>query len=310
MSIDTSATAARQAGVRQGFTNRKKASLMPYLYVSPAMIVIVLIFGYPVYLNVRYSLMELTGFDGVFSGLRNYRILFEDQAFYQSLLHNVMLLALVPVLVFLCIVFATLLFERVRGWRIYRTVIFLPTVLSITVIGITFSVIFQGNGALNEMLRGVGLRVIALDWLGGSGLALVTVMFVILWREMGFGTILFLARLASISEEMFDAARLDGAGWWARLWYIIIPELAIIIEFYSVIMVITMLSWVFNYVFVMTSGGPGYSTYVTELYIYNEAFKHNRLGVAAAAAVVLLLITVALMLVSLRQRRKVVEAYA
>jgi len=274
------------------------------------MVVMALIFGYPVYLNVRFSLMDLTGFDGVFSGLRNYRILFEDQAFYHSLLHNVMLLTLVPVLVFLCIIFAVLLFERIRGWRLYRTVIFLPTVLSITVIGITFSVIFQGNGALNEMLRGLGLRALALDWLGDRTLALLTVMFVIIWREMGFGTVLFLARLASISEEMFDAALLDGAGWWARLWYIIIPELAIIIEFYTVIMVITMLSWVFNYVFVMTQGGPGYSTYVMELYIYNEAFKHNRLGVAAAAAVVLLLITVVLMVVSLRQRRKVVAEYA
>ena len=109
--------------------SKTKTSLIPYLYIAPAMVVIVLIFGYPVYLNVRFSLMELTGFEGVFSGLRNYRILFEDNAFYQSLLHNIMLLALVPVLVFLCIVFATLLYERIRGWRIYRTVIFLPTVL-------------------------------------------------------------------------------------------------------------------------------------------------------------------------------------
>jgi len=290
--------------------SKRKANLKPYLYILPAMVVIALIYGYPVYLNVRYSLMELTGFEGVFSGLNNYRILFSDEVFFQSLLHNLMLLALVPVLVMLCIVFAVLLFERIRGWKIYRTVVFLPTVLSITVIGITFSIIFQYNGALNELMRALGLNALVVDWIGNSSIALITVMIVILWRELGFGTILFLARLASVSEEMFDAARLDGAGWWARLWYIIIPELTIIIEFYSVVMLITMLSWVFNYIFVITSGGPGYSTYVMELYIYNSAFVHNQLGVASAAAVVLFLITLVLMIVSLRQRRRIVQEYA
>ena len=289
--------------------SRKRASLRPYLYVLPALLVMLLVYAYPVYLNVRFSLMNLVGFQGTYSGLRNYRILFDDRAFYQSILHNFLLFLLVPVLIFLAILFSTLLFEQMRGWRFYRTVIFVPTVLSITVVGIVFSIAFQRNGAINQLLRSAGLDFLALNWLGDVNLALVTVGMVIVWRELGFGTILFLARLSSMSEEVLDAAKLDGAGWWARVRHIMVPELATVIEFYAVIMLITMLSWVFNYVYVLTAGGPGTSTYVMELYIYREAFLHNRLGVASAAAVVLFILTLALMVLSSRQRRRVAQEY-
>ena len=275
----------------------------------PALLVMVLVYAYPVYLNIRFSLMNLTGFQGTYGGLRNYRILFADRAFYQSILHNFLLFLIVPVLILLAIVFATLLFEQIRGWRVYRTVIFVPTVLSITVVGIVFSIAFQRNGAINQLLRSAGLDFLALNWLGDANLALITVGLVIVWRELGFGTILFLARLSSMSEEVLDAAKLDGAGWWARLRHIMVPELATVIEFYAVIMLITMLSWVFNYVYVLTAGGPGTSTYVMELYIYREAFLHNRLGVASAAAVVLFLLTLALMVLSSRQRKRVAQDY-
>ena len=85
----------------------------------------------------------------------------------------------------------------------------------------------------------------------------MTVMFVIVWREVGFGIILFLARLLTMNEEPLEAARIDGAGWWARLRYIVLPELAGTMEFYIVVASITMLAWVFAYVFTMTKGGPG-----------------------------------------------------
>lgn len=289
--------------------SKKRFDPKPYLYLLPALAVLLLIYAYPVYLNVQYSMLQLTGFEGVFNGLQNYLIMFSQEAFYQSILHNLLLFAVVPVLIFLSIIFATLLFERVRGWAIYRTVIFLPTILSITVIGIVFSIVFQYNGALNELLRALNLQFAVLNWLGNSRLALIAVMIVITWRELGFGTILFLARLSSVSEEIFDAAKLDGASWWATLRHIILPELAIIIQFYTVIMLISMLSWVFNYVFVVTAGGPGFSTYVMELYIYKEAFFHNRLGVASAAAVVLFLLTLILIVLSFRQRKIVEEEY-
>jgi ABC-type sugar transport system permease subunit len=141
-----------------------------------------------------------------------------------------------------------------------------------------------------------------LDWLGSTRLALPTLMFVIIWKEVGFGVVLFLARLMSAEQELFDAAKIDGANWWQLHWHITIPELATVIEFFSVISVITMLSWVFNYVYVMTAGGPGNSTMVTELYIYLTGFRYNQPNLTSAVAVLLLFVTGLFIFLELRLR--------
>jgi ABC-type sugar transport system permease subunit len=130
-------------------------------------------------------------------------------------------------------------------------------------------------------------------------------MFVVIWKEFGFGVVLFLARLMSVEEELYEAASLEGAGWLQVLFKITIPQLATVIEFYVVIMVITMLSWVFNYVYVMTSGGPGNATMVAEYYIYLEGFRYNLQGIAAAASIVLLAVTALLILARSRITRRI-----
>jgi ABC-type sugar transport system permease subunit len=159
------------------------------------------------------------------------------------------------------------------------------------VVGIVFGYMFQLNGILNTFLRAAGLELVAADWLGSSKFALWTVLGVIVWKEFGFGVVLFLARLMSVEAELYEAASLEGASWAQMLFRITIPQLATVIEFYVVIMVITLLSWVFNYVYTMTSGGPGNATMVAEYYIYLEGFRYNLQGVAAAASMVLLAIT-------------------
>jgi ABC-type sugar transport system permease subunit len=199
-------------------------------------------------------------------------------------------------MLFMSLVLAVILFEGVGGWQVYRSILFMPYILSIPVVGIVFGYIFQLNGILNTFLRAVGLDLLAADWLGSSRFALWTVMGVIVWKEFGFGVVLFLARLMSVEEELYEAASLEGARWLQVLFRITIPQLATVIEFYVVIMVITMLSWVFNYVYVMTSGGPGNATMVAEYYIYLEGFRYNLQGVAAAASMVLLAITALLIL--------------
>ncbi len=160
------------------------------------------------------------------------------------------------------------------------------------IVGIVASYLFSLNGAINSILRGVGLGGLALDWLGSERLSLLTVGLVIVWREVGFGIVLFLARLLTISEEPLEAARIDGAGWWSRLRYVILPELRGTIEFYVVVASITMIAWVFAYVYTITSGGPGTSSTVLELYIYNQGLRNSLPGMASAVAVVLLGITI------------------
>jgi len=240
----------------------------------------------------------------LFVGLTNYRSILNDDVFLTAVKNNLTLLLCVPVMVVIALLLAIFLFERVRGWTFYRTTLFLPYLLPIAVIGLVFSYIFQLSGVLNDFLIAIGLERFALDWLGSTKLALPTLMFVIIWKEVGFGVVLFLARLMSVEEELFDAAKIDGANWWQLQWHITVPQLASVIEFFTVVSVITMLSWVFNYVYVMTGGGPGNSTMVTELYIYLSGFRYNQMNLASAVSVLLLLITGVFIFLELRLRER------
>ena len=129
---------------------------------------------------------------------------------------------------------------------------------------------------------------------------------VIVWKEVGFGIVLVLARILSLPTETYEAAALDGAGFWRKHWSITLPQMTGVIAFYAVTEAIVMVSWVFNYVYIMTNGqgGPGDSTVVTELYIYRSAFQDQQIELAAAAAVILFLITLFLVIIFFRLQRK------
>jgi ABC-type sugar transport system permease subunit len=245
----------------------------PFLFLAPALAVLLVIFGYPVYSLVVLSLQRQSQGKQIFAGFSNYKLIFMDDVFIKAIQHNGTLLICVPIMVVAALLLAILLFERIRGWQFYRTTLFLPYLLPITVVGLVFSYIFQFSGVLNGILNAIGLKFLALDWLGSTRLVLPTLMFVIIWKEMGFGVILFLARLMSVDEELYDAAKIDGANWLQLHLNITIPQVSTVIEFFTVISIVTMLSWVFNYVYVMTGGGPGNATMVTELYIYLMAFQ-------------------------------------
>jgi ABC-type sugar transport system permease subunit len=267
-------------------------SFVPYLYVAPAAALLCLVFAYPVIRVIDFSTRLIRGASGPYVGSLNYQLVWEDPTFRDALKHSALLLLAVPVLLGLSIFFAVLLYERARGWKVYRTALFLPYILAVPIVGIVASYVFQLNGALNSMLRAVHLDWLAADWLGSEQLSLLTVAIVIVWREVGFGIILFLARLLSMGEDAIEAARIDGAGWWQRLRFVILPELRGTMEFYVVVAAITMLAWVFAYVYTITAGGPGTSSTVLELYIYNQGIRNSLPGMASAVAVVLLGVTV------------------
>jgi len=277
----------------------------PWLYLAPALVALVLVFGYPIVRLVILSLQRTSGGVVIFAGLTNYQSLFKDDVFIMAIRNNLSLLICVPIMVVVALILAVFLFEKMRGWQFYRTTLFLPYLLPITVVGLIFSYIFQLSGVLNDFLKFIGLDILALDWLGSTKLALPTLMFVIIWKEVGFGIVLFLARLMSVEEELFDAAKIDGANWWQLQWYITVPQLSTVIEFFSVVSVITMLSWVFNYVYVMTGGGPGNSTMVTELYVYLSGFRYNQMNIASAVSVLLLFFTGIFIFLELRLRERV-----
>ena len=290
--------------------NKKRENLKGFAFIAPTIIVLMMVYLYPLIQNFIYSLTDLSVPGRPFSGFRNYYLMFNDPIFWISIRNNAILIfVLVPILVFISLIFAVLLFERIKGWKFYRGTLLLPYITSITAVGLFFSLFFQGRGMLNTFFKLIHLDFLNIDWLGSTKFALPAIMFVILWREFGFGTMLFLARLSTVSEELFDAAKIDGTNWFQRLIHVVIPQLGTVIEFYVFLMIVTMLSWVFNYVYVMTLGGPARSSYVTELYIFLEAFKMNRMGVAAAVSIILFIITALLAFASFKFRVRLYREY-
>jgi ABC-type sugar transport system permease subunit len=287
-----------------GITFRK---VEPYLYLAPATILIVLVFLYPIVDIIRTSLLQNNP-DGIKTfGTTNYRLVFEDPVFWQALGNNGKLLLSVPVMTVLSLLIAILLFEHVRGWYIYRGIIFMPYVLAIPVVGVTFVYLLGLNGIVNSLLRGAGLEFLAQDWLGNIHWVLPSLSVVIIYREMGFGVVLFLARLMSLEKEILEAAEIDGATFWQKHIYVTLPQMSGVIEFFVVVELITMLSWVFAYVFTMTGGGPGFASTVLEFYIWKHAFAFRSPGIASALAVVLLTATTVLIVLQLRLRRRSLE---
>lgn len=277
----------------------------PLLWIAPAVAIVLFVFGYSMVSLVTKSLQ----YNGAWAGLENYRLTLGDGTFRVALEHNARLLLAVPVLVGLSLLLAVLLFEGLRGWRFHRAAIFLPYVLPIPVVGVVFGQILQLDGLLNQALRAAGLHLLALDWLGQPRWALWAMTGVIVWKELGFGVVLFLARLLSLAPEPFEAARIDGAGFWRLHRHITVPQLGSVVAFYVVTEAITMVSWVFNYVYVMTNGqgGPGNATMVSELYIYQTAFQFQAPEVAATAAVVLFAATLVLIVLFFRIQRRTAE---
>jgi ABC-type sugar transport system permease subunit len=138
--------------------------------------------------------------------------------------------------------------DRIRGGRHYQGIIFLPYVLPATAIGIAFSFLLQENGVLNTALRDAHLGLLAQDWLGASHLAIVSVGGLVIWQQLGFGVVVFTAALLALPPETAEAARIDGAGWWSLQLRVIVPQIRPRSCSHPVITV----SWVFNYVYVLS----------------------------------------------------------
>lgn len=285
---------------------RTHGPLAPWLFVAPLLALLLWVFGLSLVRLVEFSLKMIRGIDGPWTGLRNYQLVLGQPLFWEAVGHNLLLLLAVPLMTAFSLLLALLLHDRMRGWRAHRTILFLPYVLAVPIIAIVAKQMLQLDGPVNEALRLLSLDFMALDWIGSGDVALWTILLLIVWRESALGTILFLSRLASLDESLIEAARLDGVGWWRRATRVLIPQMKDVIGFFVVVSVITMLTSVFAYVYMIGGGrgGPGTSTMVTELYVYNALTRQSLPGVAAAVSVMMFAVVLLLigLLAVLRRR--------
>jgi ABC-type sugar transport system permease subunit len=290
---------------RRSIGARVRPVLKAYLLISPAAAFIAVVF---VYSLIRLGYVSVhSGNDGTAgpAQLTAYRFIVNDPIFREAVRHNLFLLLSVPVVLLLALGIAFILHEGIRGWRLYRTVVFLPYMLAIPVLGTTFVYILSLNGVLNTALHAIGLGFLRQDWLGNPSWVLGSIAAIIVYHELGFGVVLFLARLLSLPEEIDQAARIDGCTWWQLRLRITLPQMRGVITAFVTLELITMLSWVFAYVYSMTKGGPNFASYVLEFYIFDNAFTFRAPSFAAASAILLLLATT--VLIAIQVRRTTVE---
>jgi ABC-type sugar transport system permease subunit len=281
---------------------RRPRPLWPYLFIAPACAALVFGFIYPLISVVRNSFYAGTVYELNFVGIGNFKTLFEDPIFRTSIANNLRLLLTVPVMTVLALAVAAILHSGVRGGVFYRAAVFLPYILPAAGIGLGFSVFLQFNGGLNQSLRAVGMGGLAYDWLGSPNLAIWSVGAVVVWQQLGFGVVVFLAALLSLPVEVTEAARMDGASWWRIQTRVHLPQIRGTIEFFVVLQAITVLSLVFTYVYILTTGGPSNSSSVMEFYIWRSGFAQGSVGLANAAAVVLLALAGVLIAIYMRLR--------
>lgn len=275
-----------------------------WYYLLPGLIIYLVFVFYPILETIRTSLYRWDGFSSnrTFILFDNYIKLAEDPQFLKALLNNltfIIFYSIIPILIGL--VLASLLGRKpLPGLTLFRTGLFLPQILSMVVVGVTWRWIFNpAFGPLNVGLRAIGLDNLAMAWLGDFKLALSAVGIVGTWVQYGFCMVLFLAGMQRIPEDQYEAAELDGASGFKQLIYITLPSLKSEIGVALITTVIAALR-VFDLVYVTTRGGPGDSTLVTGFLVYRAAFQQNQLGYASAIATVMTILILAISLVILR----------
>lgn len=234
--------------------------------------------------------------DPVFNGLKNWRRLATDENF-RTALFNTLFYALVHIPLTLALAFglAVLLNSKIRGRAFFRTVAFFPYVTAIVAVAQVWSMMFDPkSGIINQFL---GLFTDnPPGWLSDTHWAMVAVIIVGTWREVGYFMILILAGLQTIPAELYEAAQMDGANGWQRFWHITVPSMRPTLFFVTVTLTITSLK-ILDLTLVMTNGGPGISTLVLAQYVYRVAFERADFGYASTVSLMLFFICLAVTLV-------------
>lgn len=239
-----------------------------------------------------------------FVGFRNYTLLLSDPLFYDVLLTTtIYAIAVVIFSITLPLLLAVALNEKIRCLTLFRTAYFLPVVTPMIVAAIVWSWIFDpNNGILNFSLVKLGITDPPL-WLFDNHWALIAIIIVSVWKNLGYNMVIFLAGLQGIPESLYEAASIDGANTIKKLWHITIPMLTPTIFFVCIMSTISSFQ-VFDLIYLMTDGGPENSTNVIVYWLFKNAFEFFKLGYASSIAYVLFIIILILTLVQWKLRKK------
>ena len=266
----------------------------------PAVLLVLVLLGIPIVQAVYYSMTTWNGVTATWIGPSTYSTTLTNPIFWRVLENNGLLLLAVPFAIGIPLVIAALLNSRVRGWRFFRSVYFLPTAISWVVIGMFALRFFSATGVLNQLLGHVGFGKQPTDLLAGEGSALAALAITFIWSMVGTNTMIFLTGMATLDPTLIEAAKVDGLSVFQIFFRVTLPLLTRFVQFAFVITVISAFSALFSLIFVMTGGGPGFGTTTLEFFVYQTGFQQVQFGTGALYGVILFVIMAVVGLVQLR----------
>ncbi len=260
-------------------------------FVIPTLFVFLVIVFLPIFISVYYSTLNWDGIGkGTFIGIDNYIKLFSDDVFLKSIL-NSFLFAFASIFIQLSIslVLALILASGIKGEKLYRTIYFIPVIISTIVIGQLWTKIYNADyGLLNALLKNIGLENLMYDWLGKENTALVCSFIPTLWQYVGYHMLIMYAGAKSISEEIYEAAEIDGSSKINTAFKITLPLLKPILKVCVTFSLIGSLK-VFDLIYVLTNGGPLHATEVPSTLMYSSVFNSYQYGYGSAMAVFIII---------------------
>jgi len=276
--------------------------LLPYVFLAPALVLLGIFVVYPIIAVIGYS---FTDYDIVRPpvpvGLANYEQLLNDKTFWLSIQHSLIYLIVTPILIALSIGLAIVVNRTMRGIHIFRALYFVPAVSGSIAIGLAWTWMFDRNGIINSTLQSLGIIDQPIQWLANPSMVLPIAMLLTIWAGVGYYSVIFLAGLQNIPEELYDAARIDGCNDLQKHRYVSLPGLRPQITFVAVISSLAALK-VFDEIYVLTgrSGGILDSGVTIVFYLWKQAFVLGHAGYASAIAMALLAMTLVFSIVNVR----------
>jgi multiple sugar transport system permease protein len=291
---------------RPFWTSERRDALAGYLFVAPQLVGIVLFVLIPLGLVFWYSLHEWNVLAGTFRLVNdaNYQKLIADPALPEVLTVTAIFSAgLVVFNLSLALLLAVLVNQKLKGITVFRTIFFSPVVVSLVAWTIVWSFLLQANGGINGLLKVVGIE--GPNWLRSPPTAMLSVIVVQVFKNVGLNMVLFLAALQGVPRELYEAARIDGAGRWTQFHAITLPLISPTVLLTMIITIVGSLQ-VFAQIAVLTQGGPGMSTTVLVYYLYQQAFQFHRFGYGATISILLFLIVAVLTFAQWQMRKRIV----
>ncbi|MCD9020535.1 carbohydrate ABC transporter permease [Cohnella silvisoli] len=277
-----------------------------YLYIAPIMAFFIVFLLYPLLYTLRISLFDWNGIDKTmkYIGLDNYNEMFKDPVFWQSMRNfAIFAILVVGIQMVLGFLLAYVMRRPNRLFTAYKTMIFIPVILTPVVVSYVFTNLLAYNdGLINESLRSIGLGSLAFSWMGNPHIALYTIVGVTVWMGTGFSMSVYVSSLTSLSNEVIEASRIDGATKWQTMTRVVWPMLRDAHYSLTIIGAISALK-IFDIIYLLTRGGPVHSTEMPSTYMFNKAFGTYEQGFASATATVIIVFAMAITIIQLRVSR-------